>query len=135
MLMLIWFVSIKVFNAEKGLTLVMKSTGLWCPWIYFISVILYYLYDWHKLITSIISHFSWVILSLTRQLYNNFESIHRISGIANTSIFFKITEITISMSNPCTIPYILIAKTLYISYLYFINDKYIIFALLVVSTK
>ena len=103
-LILMRLVSIRVFWADEGLALVMESAGLWCPWIYFTSVISRRLYDWRKLITSTISRFSSMIPNLTRQSYRDFESVHRISKTAGLSIFPSVAFITAPMSNPCAIP-------------------------------
>ena len=129
-LILMQFVSIKVFNADEGLVLVMESARLWYLWIHFILVISCCLYDWCKLIISTNSWFSCVVPNFTRQLYRDFESVHRISGTTDPKIFLKVAFMTALMSNSCAIPYSSLAKTLRITRLYFIKDKCMIFALL-----
>lgn len=121
-LILTQLVSITVFKANKTLTLVMKSTELWCSLIYLTLTILYCLYNWHKLIIFIISYFSYIVSSLTKQSYKDFEFIHKISETTNFSIFPNITFTTTSISNLYAILYNLADKTLYINYLHFIED-------------
>ena len=135
MLILLQFESISVFKADESLTFVMESAGLWYLWIYFTLVISYCLYNWHKLITLTISCFFCVVPNLIKQSYKNFESVYKISKIANLSIFSNVAFMITLISNSYAIPYNLAAKILRITVLYFIKDQYIIFALFIVSTK
>ena len=121
-LMLMRFESINVFKANEGLDFDMESAGLTCPWIYFILVISRCLYNWQRLITSTISRLSFVIPNLTRQLYEDLESVHKISRTADPSIFPSVAFMTTPISNPYAIPYSSAAKTLRVTWLHLIED-------------
>lgn len=66
---------------------------------------------------------------------NLFKLVHKISKITDLVIFFKITFIITLTSNPYIILYNLAIKTLFVSYLYFIKNQYMIFVLLVILIK
>jgi hypothetical protein len=73
---------------------------------------------------SIINRFSFVIPSLTRHLYKEYELVQIIIGIASSpscSITFAIIElITYAKLAPATIPYISNTSTLLVTLLLFI---------------
>ena len=69
------FMSIKSFNAWQGFDFVIASAGLLPPSIHLISAISLLLYNCHKHIRSTISHFSYIIPSLTKQSYKDFKSV------------------------------------------------------------
>ena len=71
-----------------------------------------------------------MVPNFTRQLYKDFELVHRISGIRDPSIFPKVAFMTALMSNLYAISYNSAANILRITYLHFIKDQYMIFALL-----
>lgn len=60
--------------------------------------------------------------NLTEQLYNDFESMYKITKIVDPSIFFNTNFITTLMLNLYAISYNSAAKTLYIIRLYFIKN-------------
>src|SRR6266702_3451015 len=72
------FVLIRSFNAWQGFNFVMASAGLLPPLIHLISTISLFLYNYCRHIRSTISHFSYVVLSLTKQLYKDFELVQRV---------------------------------------------------------
>src|SRR6266568_5111159 len=72
------FMSIKSFSAWQGLNFVIASVRLLPPSIHLISAISFLLYNCYKHIRSTISYFSCVVLSLTKQLYKDFESVQRV---------------------------------------------------------
>lgn len=61
--------------------------------------------------------------------------MQKIIEIADLSIFFNITLIIVSISNPYAILYSLIAKIPRVTCLLFIENQYMIFALLVALAK
>lgn len=61
--------------------------------------------------------------------------MYKIRETTNPSIFAKIAFITIPLFNLYAIPYSLAAKILDIICLYFIDNQYIIFALLVTLAR
>ena len=60
--------------------------------------------------------------NLTKQLYKDLESMHKTTGIADSSIFPSIALMIALISNPYAIPYSLAIKILRITRLYFIKD-------------
>jgi hypothetical protein len=117
------FVLIKSFSAWQGLNFIIAFVGLLPLLIYLISAISLLLYNCCKYIKLTISHFSCVILSLTKQLYRDFESVQRVIGsYSSCRIFLIIALITALVFNPYAILYSLDAKTLYITCLYLIDD-------------
>ena len=130
------FVSIKSFNAWQGFDFVIASTGLLPPLIHLISAISLLLYDCCKHIRSTISHFSCVVLSLTKQLYRDFESVQRvINNYLSCRIFLMVTLIVALVLNLWAILYSLDAKTLHVTCLYLIDDQWRILALLSLSAN
>lgn len=75
------------------------------------------------------------MLSLTRQLYNDFKSVYKISRIADPSIFPKVVLIIAPILNPYAIPYSSAAKILRVIHLHFIDNQCIIFALLIALVR
>lgn len=61
--------------------------------------------------------------------------MYKISGIANASIFPKVDLITIQISNSYIILYNSAIKILYVIHLHFIQNQYIMFALLVTLVR
>lgn len=98
-------------------------------------VILYYLYNWFKFIRFTISCFFYIMISENRRLYKIFKFMHKISKTIDFNIFFNIAFLIISMSNLCVILFNLIIMTIYVTYLHFIKDQYMILLLLVISAK
>lgn len=111
-LILLRLVSINVFEVDEGLILVMESVRLWCPSIYFTSVISRRLPNWRKVLIHSIISISYVVPVLIRQSNRDLESLNRISRIVDPSIFSNVCFITASTSKPWTIPYSSVAKTL-----------------------
>lgn len=66
---------------------------------------------------------------------NLFKLVHKISKITDLVIFFKTTFIITLTSNPYIILYNLAIKILFVTYLYFIKNQYMIFVLLVILIK
>lgn len=124
-----------VFQVDETLVLVIESTSLWCLWIHLTLVTLYYLYNWHKFITSTISFFSFIVSSLTIELYKDFKSVYKMSGRTNFNIFPNVAFITTLISNSYTISYNSVVKILYVIYLHFIKDLYILLALLLTLAR
>lgn len=62
-----------------------------------------------------------IVSGLTKQLYQNFESIHKINRKTDFSIFFNITFILTLISNLYII-YNLNVKILFVTHLHFIKD-------------
>ncbi|KAF1357477.1 hypothetical protein EJ07DRAFT_41166, partial [Lizonia empirigonia] len=74
---------------------------------------------------SIISRFSAVVPSLTRHSYNEYESVHTISGIGGRPrrpvIILRVVRIAIAMSTPLTMPYVSDARTLRVTRLHLVE--------------
>ena len=74
---------------------------------------------------SIISLFSCVVPSLTKQSYNDFESVHSTAGIRgsfNVSIiFWSVVRRAIALSKPLTMPYNSLASTLRVTRLHLLE--------------
>src|SRR6266702_5015411 len=66
------FMLIRSFNAWQGFSFIIASAELLPPLIHLISTISFLLYNYYKHIKSTISHFSYVVLSLIKQLYKDF---------------------------------------------------------------
>ena len=95
------FVSIRSFNAWQGFNFVIAFIGLLPPSTHLISIISFLLYNYHKHIRSTMSRFSCVVLSLTKQLYKDFELIQRVIGnYLSCRIFLIIALIITLVSNP-----------------------------------
>jgi len=98
---LIIFILIRSFNARQGFNFIIASIGLLPPLIYLISDISLLLYNCCKHIRSTISRFSCVVLSLTKQLYRDFELVQRISGSCSSCrIFLIVALIAALVLNP-----------------------------------
>ena len=72
---------------------------------------------------------------MTRQLYKDFKSVHKISEIADPSIFPSVALMTAPMSNLSAILYSSAAKILPVTHLYLIKDQCMRFALLVALAR
>ena len=117
------FVSIRSFNAWQGFSFVMASAGLLPPSIHLISTISFLLYNCCKHIRSTINCFSCVVLSLTKQLYRDFESVQRVIGSRSSCrIFSMVALITALVLNPWAILYSLDAKTLHVTRLHLMDN-------------
>jgi hypothetical protein len=124
------FVSISFVKVWHELIFVIASIEFVSSSIHRIFVISLRSYDWRRHIKSIINRFSDVVSSLTRQSYNDLESVNSI--IDREKIFkirWMIDLMTESASNSCVIAYNSIVKTLLIILLHLIDDQWIIFAL------
>jgi len=120
---LIIFVLIRFFSAWQGLDFIIASIGLLPLLIYLISAISLLLYNYYKYIRLTISRFSYIVLSLTKQLYRDFKLVQRISGSRlSYRIFLIVALITAPVSNPWAILYNLDTKTLYITRLHLIDN-------------
>src|SRR6266702_837819 len=69
------FILIRSFNAWQGFNFIIASAGLLPPLIHLIFAISLLLYNYYKHIKSTINHFFYIVLSLTKQLYKDFESV------------------------------------------------------------
>ena len=111
--------------AEFGVFFVQASAGLSLPLIHRTSVISLFSYDSRRDIMSIISLFSLVVPSLTRQSYRDFESEHIITGICGMlsvrTICWRVVLSAIALSNPLTIPYSSLARTLRVTLLHLVE--------------
>jgi hypothetical protein len=74
------FESMRLCKAVHGLLFVMASAGLLSPLIHMISAISWRSKDCRRHMRSIMSRFSCVVPSLTRQSYKLFESVQMTSG-------------------------------------------------------
>ena len=93
------------------------------PLIHLIFTISFLLYNCCRHIRSTISHFSYIVLSLTKQLYKDFKLVQRVIGsYLSYRIFLMVTLIIALVLNLWVILYNLDAKTLYITYLHLINN-------------
>jgi hypothetical protein len=133
---LIIFILIRSFNAWQGFNFVIASAKLLPPSIHLILAISLFSYNCYKHIRLTISHFFYIVLSLTKQSYKNFESVQRvINSRLSCKIFLMITLITAPVSNLWAIPYSLNTKTLHITRLHLMDDQWRILALLSLSTS
>jgi hypothetical protein len=93
------FVSIRVLRAFVGFDFdfVIASARFDLPLIHLTSATSLRSYAWRRHIMSIIRRFSCVVPSFTRQLYNNFESVHRTSSksIPSTLSIIDLVEVPI----------------------------------------
>jgi hypothetical protein len=132
---LMLFVTITVFNVDDVFVLIMKSIELLLLWIHLISIISRLSYDWRRLMTSIIRRFSWVVLSLTKQSYRDFESMQRISEMLISNILLNVLLITTSMSKLWVISYNSAISTLRVTRLHLMNDQCMILTWLFESAR
>ena len=150
-------VLIRSCNALHGLALVMTSTGLLFSSIHLISMISFCSYDCLRHITLTIRRLSWVFPSFTKQSYKDFELVQMIIGngssgkmeadklevevdelskvemetkVDEVMIFSTVNLMTNPASKPCAIAYNSEAKTLLVTCLHFVDDQWMIFALL-----
>ncbi len=120
MFMLIVLMSINVFKIVNVLLLIMKSIELLISCIHLIFVIFRRSYDCRKLMTSIMRRFSWVVSSLTRQSYNDFESVHSTKDTNRSRIADNVALKTTSRSKSWTNAYNSVASTLRVILLHLI---------------
>jgi len=121
---LIVFVLIRSFNAWQGFNFVIVLVGLLFPLIYLISAISLLLYNYYRHIRLTMSRFSYIIPSLTKQLYRDFELVQRITGSClSYRIFLMVALITALVLNLWAIPYNLDTKTLRVTCLYLIDNQ------------
>ena len=119
---LILFVLSSYFNTpETPFPFVIALAGLVSPIIHFTSVISLYLYNYCKYSTLIIRRFSYVIPSLIRQSYSDFELVQVTSGRLILSILLIVALIVPVISKPYTIVYSSEASTLLVTLLYLIE--------------
>ena len=131
---LIVFILIRSFNAWQGFNFVMASVGLLPLLIHLIFAISLLLYNCYRHIRLTINRFFCIVLSLTKQLYRDFELVQRItSNHLSCRIFLMVALITALVSNPQAIPYSSDAKTLHITHLHLINNQWRMLALLSLS--
>jgi hypothetical protein len=91
--------------------------------IYLISVISRRLYDGRKHIRSTISLLFYIVPNLTKQWYNNFESVQKKSKrVLIYKIFLSINLIIALISKPYAMLYSLDIKTLWVTLLHLIKD-------------
>ena len=125
---LILFVLSSCFNTpETPFPFVIALAGLVSPVIHFTSAISLRLYNYRKYSTLIIRRFSYIVLSLIRQLYSDFELVQVISGKLILSILLIVALIVPAISKPYTIVYSSKASTLLVTLLYLIEVQYSIF--------
>ena len=103
--------------------------------IHLISVISRLLYDWRRLMTSIISRFSLVISSFIKQSYSDLLSMQIINRTSDPSVFEMIAFRTVFKSNSWAKTYNSKTKTLLIIRLHLMNDQWKILTVSVESTK
>jgi hypothetical protein len=119
---LILFVSRNCFKTiETPFLFVKVLAGLVSPAIYFISAISLYLYNYRKYNILIIRRFSYVVLSLTKQSYSDFELVQNTSSKLILKILSIVALIVLIISKPSTIVYSSEASMLLIILLYFIE--------------
>ena len=119
---LILFVLSSCFNTpETPFPFVITLARLVSPAIHFTSAISLRLYNCRKYNTLIIKRFSYVVLSLTRQLYSDFELVQVTSSKLILSILLIIALIAPIISKPYTIIYSSKASTLLVTLLYLIE--------------
>ncbi len=112
----------------------MASIGLLPLSIYLISAISLLLYNCCRYIRLTISRFSYIVPSLTKQLYRDFESVQRIiSSYLSCRIFLIVALIAALVSNLQAILYSLDTKTLCVTCLHLIDNQWRILALLFLS--
>ena len=127
---LIIFILIKFFNVWQGFNFIIVSAGLLPLLIHLVSAISLFLYNYCRYIRLTINHFSYSILSLTKQLYKKFKLVQRvINSHLSYRIFLIVILITALVSNLWAILYSLNAKILYITHLHLINNQQRILAL------
>jgi len=119
------FVEISLSRAPFSVFFIQASAGLSLPLIHHTLEISFLSYASLKDMMSIISLFSSVVSSLTRQLYNNLESIQittKILGIFRQVItWFSVVLSAMPLSNPVIILYSSLASTLLVTRLHFVE--------------
>ena len=113
----------------------MASAGFDSPSIHLISIISRRLYACQRLITSIMRRFSCVVPSRIRQSYNDFESVHRVSGMLIYRIRSMVDLIAVLISNPWAMPYNSEARTLRVILLHLTELQWMILAWFVASVN
>ncbi len=101
----------------------MAFVGLLPLLIHLISTISLLLYNYCRHIRSTISYFFYIIPSLIKQLYRDFELVQRITGShLSYRIFLIVALIAALVLNLWAILYNLDAKILYVTCLHLIDD-------------
>ena len=119
---LILLVLSSYFNTlETPFPFVIALAGLVSPVIHFTSAISLRLYNYRKYSTLIMRRFSCIVLSLTRQLYSDFELVQVTSGKLILSILLIVALIAPIISKPYTIVYSSKASILLVTLLYLIE--------------
>jgi hypothetical protein len=108
--MLIVLKSINVFKIENVLLLIMKSIELLMSCIHFTSMIFRRSYDCCKFMTSIMSRFFYVVSSLIRQSYNDFNSMQSMKDTKRSRIADNVALRTASRSKSWASEYSLAAE-------------------------
>jgi hypothetical protein len=126
MFMLIVLKSINVFKIEDALLLIMKSIELLISCIHFIFVIFRRSYDCRRFITFIIKRFFCVVSSLTKQSYNDFESMQNIKNTKWSRIADNVVLKTASRSESWANAYNSATKMLRVTHLHLIDDQWTI---------
>jgi len=118
------FVSINCLRAFEDFVFdfVIASAGFELPLIHLTSTISLRSYACRRHIMSIINRFSCVILSFTRQSYNNLESVQRTSGKSIPNILSIVNLTKALILKPWAILYSSKARTLLVTLLHFVND-------------
>jgi len=116
------FVSISRFSAPDALPFVIESAGLELLLIQRTSAISLLSYACRKHRISIMSLFSAVVPSLTRQSYRDLESVQRTSGRLMPSASSRVDLIEAPISNPWARAYSSDASTLLVTLLHFVED-------------
>ena len=125
--------SISCVNIVYAFPFVIASAGFDSLLIYLISIISRRLYTCQRLIISIIRRFSYIVPSYIRQLYNDFKSVYKVSGILIYRIWLIVDLIIILISNLQAILYNSKARMLYIILLYLTKLQQMILAWFVAS--
>ena len=119
------FMQISQKRVQLATFLVKVLARLFFLLIYQISKISLFLYASQSDIILIISLFSIVVPSFTRQLYNNLELVQIITSMLERLKFcttlFSVVLIVIALLKPPTILYSLLASTLYITLLHLVK--------------
>ena len=112
---------------ETPFPFIIALAGLVSPIIHFTSAISLHLYNYCKYSTLIIRRFSCVVLSLTRQLYSDFELVQVTSGKLILSILLIVALMAPVISKPYTIAYSSKASTLLVTLLHLMEVQCSVF--------
>jgi hypothetical protein len=122
---LIVLMLINDFEIVNVLRLIMKSRRLWMSCIHFTSIIFRRSYDWDKLMTSIMNRFFCVVSSLTRQSYNDYESVQNTKRTRRLRMLNNVALRDVSRSTSWANAYNSTARTLRVTRLHLIDDQWI----------